>query len=87
MFVSTVIGLTCARVSFEEEKFCRGCSWTIPELDMGFCVLETVGVVVKNQRIIEPFELEGTLKGHLVQPHAVNGDTYSSIRCSEPRPA
>ena len=37
--------------------------------------------------IIELFELEGTLKGHLVQPPAMNRDTYSPIRCSEPHPA
>ena len=37
-------------------------------------------------RIIESFELEGTLKGHLVQPPAMNRDTYSSIRSSEARP-
>ena len=30
------------------------------------------------------FELEGTLKGHVVPPPALNRDTYSSIRCPEP---
>jgi len=38
-------------------------------------------------RMIESFELEGTFKGHLVQHPAVKGDTYSSIRCSEPHPS
>ena len=37
-----------------------------------------------NNRIEESLELEGTLEGHLVQLPAVNRDTYSSIRCSEP---
>ena len=29
-------------------------------------------------------KLERTLKSHLVQPPALNMDTHSSIRCSEP---
>jgi len=33
---------------------------------------------------MEPFELEGLIKDHLVQLPAMNRDTYSSIRCSEP---
>jgi len=37
-----------------------------------------------HHRIIELFELEGTLRGHLVQLCAMNRDTNSSIRCSEP---
>jgi len=37
-------------------------------------------------RIIEPFELEGTLKGHLVQLPAMHKDIHSSIRCSQPIP-
>jgi len=42
---------------------------------------------LQDHRITESFELEGTLKGHLVQLPAVNRDTYSCIRCSEPRPS
>jgi len=34
--------------------------------------------------IIQWLELEGTLKGHLVQLPAMNRDTYSSVRCSDP---
>jgi len=37
--------------------------------------------------IIERFELEETLKGRLVPLPAMDRDTHSSIRCSEPRPA
>ena len=35
---------------------------------------------------MELLELEGTLNGHLVQLPALNRDTCSSIRCSEPCP-
>jgi len=37
--------------------------------------------------VIELVELEGTLKGHLIQPPCPKRDTYCSIRCSEPCPA
>ena len=36
--------------------------------------------------IVASSELEGTLKGHLVQLLSTHGDTHSSIRCSEPHP-
>ena len=38
----------------------------------------------KREVIIEPFELEGTTKGHLVQLPAVNRDTHSSISAQSP---
>ena len=37
-------------------------------------------------RIIEQFGLEGTFKGHLVQPPAMSNDIFSWIGCSEPHP-
>jgi len=40
-----------------------------------------------DHRITELFELEEFFKGHPVQHPAMNRDTYSSIRYSEPRPA
>ena len=38
----------------------------------------------QERRVTEWFELEGTLKGHLVPFPAMNRDTHSSISCSEP---
>jgi len=35
---------------------------------------------------MESFGLERTFEGHLVPLLAMNRDTHSSIRCSEPRP-
>jgi len=48
---------------------------------LGWIVLQCPS---NHHRIIELFELEGTLRGHLVQLCAMNRDTNSSIRCSEP---
>ena len=41
----------------------------------------------QNHRIIEPFELEGIFKAIWSNSPAVNMDSYSSARCSEPHPA
>jgi len=40
----------------------------------------------KNHSTIELFELEEILTGHLVPPPAVNRNTHSPTRCSEPHP-
>jgi len=37
-------------------------------------------------RTIESFELEGTLKGHLVPFRAMHGDTHRSIGAQSPSP-
>ena len=34
----------------------------------------------KNQKLTELFQLKGTFKGHLLQPLAMNRDTYISVR-------
>ena len=41
----------------------------------------------ESQQWAEWFELEGTSKGHPVQPPAVSRDTHSSISAQSPSPA
>lgn len=43
MFVSLIIGLKLAGVPFEKENRSRGCSWTIPELGLGFVCVNLEG--------------------------------------------
>jgi len=70
-------GWECKLVTVEDGQGAEKCAGVSVQPSL-------LGLILRAVLLPSSFELEGICKGHLVQTPAVNRETHSFIRCSEP---